>query len=86
MLKILAKTLENEKILKTATITFDESQVTFYELTKALCEKLDEPTPVILTKHVLDLKKFNICFFKAEDFVESVHFDKLVFQHLVEKR
>ena len=59
MLKILAKTMKLEKIIKSVTMEFDEYEVTFYEITKSLCEKLDEPTPVpLLTKHVLDFKRF----------------------------
>lgn len=85
MLKILAKTMKLEKIIKSVTMEFDEYEVTFYEITKSLCEKLDEPTPVLLTKHVLDFKRFNFCTFKAEDFVENIHFDKMIFRHIIDK-
>lgn len=85
MLKILAKTIKVEKIIKSITMEFDENEVTFYDLTKALCQKLDESTPILLTKHVLDFKRFNFCTFKTEDFVENVNFDKMIFRHIIDK-
>ncbi len=42
---------------------------------------MDIPTPVILKHHIRGFHSFNITTFKAEDFVESVDFDKFVLEN-----
>ncbi|MDO5112478.1 MAG: hypothetical protein Q4E65_09245 [Clostridia bacterium] len=42
----------------------------------ALCEALDLSRPVILKKHLHDIRKFSRTSFKPDDFMESVHFDR----------
>lgn len=84
MLKIWSRICVGEKIKKDCICEFDESQITFYEMMKEIAYKLDIPTPVILNKHVLDLKRFNISSFVKSDFVESVNFTKLVIETVKE--
>ena len=44
------------------------------------CNSLDEPTPIILNKHLAHLNEFNSTAFKPVDFVEHVDFDKMVIE------
>lgn len=46
-----------------------------------ICHEMDIPTPIVLKAHAFNYKNFNIATFKAEDFVESVSFDKLVLEN-----
>ena len=42
----------------------------------SICEKLDNPTPIILVKHIKNFILFNSTFFSPDEFVESYHYDK----------
>ena len=46
-----------------------------------VCQKIDEPAPVILTKHFSHFSNFNITEFKKSDFVESVSFDEMIIEN-----
>ncbi len=80
MLKIWCRITSKEKIIKQNIVQFDEREVTFYQIVKTICESLDIPTPVILMKHLYDLKKFGISHFGKGDFVEKIDFDKLLLE------
>jgi len=84
-LKIWSRTIKKEKLKTQSVLEFDEREVTFYDIVKGVCESLDIPTPVILTKHLYDLKKFGVSIFKKDDFVESVSFDKLTLEIVKER-
>lgn len=84
MIKVWGKTIKNEKIAKSIVVSVQPSQCTFFEMIKQVCEGLDIPTPVILKKHVQDFNKFSMTLFKATDFVENIHFDRLIIQYLPE--
>ena len=51
-----------------------------------LCQDLDLCRPVILRKHVNDLKQFSRVVFKPADFIESVDFDEFEIEVLTEKK
>ena len=51
-----------------------------------LCQDLDLCRPVILRKHVNDLKQFSRVVFKPADFIESVDFDEFEIEVLSEKK
>ena len=53
---------------------------------QAVCEVLDLPRPVILSKHENELLQFNRTRFTADDFMEPIAFDALEIEHLVEKK
>lgn len=82
MIKIWGKILTDDKVMKSVTIEVDTKKSTFFDMLKTMTSKLNIPTPVLLEKHVNDFNVFNICFFKPDDFIEIVHFDKLVLQYL----
>lgn len=84
-MKIWGKLIKGEKTVKSATVEVDEYESTFFQMTKAVCESLKCGTPVIVTKHVLDFKKFNFCAFKKDDFVENIDFDRFIMQNITNK-
>lgn len=43
----------------------------------ALCKPLDVARPLILQKHEEELRRFSRAVFKADDFLESICFDRL---------
>jgi len=80
MIKIWGKLIKKEHILKSATINVDTSSTSFFDMLKSLCEKLNISTPVLLDKHVYDFNKFHMCYFKADDFIEDVLFDRFTLE------
>lgn len=82
MLKIWAKIIKNDKIINTTVVEFDTNRISFFELVKSVCEKLDLATPVLLNKHYEDLRKFNLCTFTKNDFIEKINFDRLLIEKI----
>ena len=82
MIKMFAKTIENNRIKKTYKCYFEEEfQIDhFFDYVKAICEHFDSPTPVILTKHIRDYIIFGTVTFTTDDFIEKVFYDKLVIE------
>ena len=83
MVRIWAKVLKNNKIVKSFVYerleTIDYSL--FFDYTRDICEALDIPTPVLIKTHLFNYAKYNNVRFTKADFVESVDFDKLVFEN-----
>lgn len=80
MIKIWGKIINQDRIMKHKTIEIDEKKSSFFDMLKEMCQTLNIPTPVLLDKHVYDFNLFHVCFFKPEDFVEEVKFEKLSIQ------
>lgn len=80
MVKIWGKVIKNERIVKNCVLEIDESNTSFFDMLKNMCEKLNIPTPVLLDKHVYDFNVFNMSTFKPDDFIESVKFNRLTLQ------
>lgn len=53
---------------------------------QALCDPLDLPRPVILSKHLRDMGEFRHTRFRADDFIEDVPFDSFEVEELIEKK
>ena len=82
MRKINAKLLTNNKI-KADIIYYLEENFNIknlFEYLQGICGELDIPVPLILTKHVKHLVRFNSVTFLPEDFVESFNYDKLIIE------
>ncbi len=83
MFKIWAKTQTGDKIISDYMYIngdkYDEREFAAYLM--EICHEMDIPTPVILKHHIRGFHSFNITTFKAEDFVESVDFDKFVLEN-----
>ncbi len=82
MVRIWAKTTLDEKIQQSIIYENEENFTpeNFGLYLEDICLKLDIPTPVYLTKHIRHYINFNNTFFRPEDFVESVDFDKLILE------
>lgn len=85
-MKLWIKLIKNEKITK--SILYD---VKVFDVKKLLdyltdiCYTLDIPRPIVIEKHYRDFLKFNHTFFKKDDFVENVDFDKLWIEIAISK-
>ena len=58
----------------------------FEQMVQQLCEPLDLPRPVILSKHLRDMGSFRRARFLPGDFMEDVTFDSFEVEELVEKK
>jgi len=88
MIKIWGKTLKKEKIILSHTVEL-------YEVTDMedlldgvydICIKFDMPRPIVLNKHLNDIKKFLTVRFLPDDFIEKVDFDKFEINIFIEKK
>ena len=79
-MRIWAKVLQDHKIMRETVREFATARPSDMEgwsvLLHELCQDLDLCRPVILRKHVNDLKQFSRVVFKAADFIESIDFDE----------
>jgi len=87
MIKIWAKCETNHKLGRNIIYTsLDKyNPDTLFTHISALCHELDIPTPVILKSHIMNFDLYNTVTFKKRDFVESIDFDALVLEHVIEK-
>lgn len=51
-----------------------------------VCEHFDLTKPIILQKHISEIKQFNRTVFYADDFIEAVDFDTLEIEIIVIKK
>ena len=80
MIKIWAKVMKNNKIVKHTTFFNNAEKMDwslFFDYVSQICHSLDIPTPIILKTHIFNYAKFNFVRFKKDDFIESVDFDNL---------
>ena len=84
MVKIWAKLIVGEKIVKQFVYEKDEQLVysRFFIYLSDICAELDIPTPTFVKTHIFNLAKFRNVRFTANDFVESIDFDKLVLEDI----
>ena len=83
MIRIWAKVLKNDKIIKQCVFERDGEMdySEFFDYAMEICASLDVPTPVLVKTHLFNYAKYNHVRFKPTDFVEKVDFDKLVFEN-----
>ncbi len=78
-MKIWIRTIDGEKIKKDLVYAPERFNLdAMHEYLEDICNTLDEPTPIILKKHLSHLDEFNNTVFKPIDFVEQVNFDKMI--------
>ena len=84
MVKIWAKVMKKDKILKQMVFEKDESidYSHFFDYLSEICFTLDIATPVLIKNHLFDYAKYNVVKFTKSDFVETISFDKLVLENL----
>lgn len=84
MLKLWAKIIFDGKIKKSTVIKVFSSYARddFFDILHELCYKLDIPTPLLHSTHFERFEDFKQMRFAPGDFVEEVHFDKLVIEDI----
>lgn len=79
-----------DKIMRDAVIDLGYMKKTdaidYSAVIHALCLELDLARPVILKKHVNDLRRFSSAVFKSEDFMEHIDFDQFHIQLYFDKK
>ena len=89
-MKVWAKVLTDHRIMNETVREFSSARPSDMEgwsvLLHELCQDLDLCRPVILKKHVNDLKQFSRVVFKPADFIESVDFDEFEIEVIPEKK
>ena len=82
MIRFWAKTFKDDKLVK--SVIFEDfvlfNRKNFEKSVAKLCESIDEPCPVLLSKHFGHFSEFNITSFSKNDFIENVNFDKMVIE------
>lgn len=84
MIRIWAKIIKKGKIIKQWVLEKNESMdySVFFDYLREICENLDIPTPVLIKQHLFNYAKYNSVKFTADDFMESISFDRLVLENL----
>ncbi len=84
MIRIWAKIIKKGKIIKQWVLEKGESMdySVFFDYLREICENLDIPTPVLIKQHLFNYAKYNSVKFTADDFMESISFDRLVLENL----
>ncbi|MBQ7236199.1 MAG: hypothetical protein IKB30_04115 [Clostridia bacterium] len=84
MIRIWAKVVKNNKIKKQYVLEKSENMdySMFFEYLREICENLDIATPVLIKTHLFNYAKYNVVRFSADDFMESIDFDKLVLENI----
>ena len=89
-MKIWAKIIKNHKITEEAVREFAFARPSDAEgwrpVVVALCKPLDLSCPVLLNKHVAELKRFSRTVFTQADFIESISFDRFEVEIFPEKK
>lgn len=85
-MKIWIKYMQNDKMVK--NIIHDiggpfESDK-FVDYLNTACSDIDEPTPVVVSKHINHFLQFNTTHFNPDDFVEEVKFDTMIVEAIPE--
>lgn len=83
MVRIWAKVEKDNRIVSQCVYEnfspLDYSQFNNYLM--EICQTLDIATPVLIKTHIFNYAKYNVVKFVADDFVESINFDKLVLEN-----
>lgn len=82
MIRIWAKIMNNDKIIKDYMYTTDNLlPENFHSFMVDICYHLDIPTPMVLSSHTNNFLLFNNTKFTKQDFVEKIYFEKLVIEN-----
>ena len=88
MIKIWGKTLKKNKIILNHTVeimdSFSEDVV--LDGIYSICTEFDMPRPIVLKKHLRDIREFLFVKFLPDDFIEKVYFDKFEVEIFIEKK
>ena len=87
-MKLWATTVDGEKISRSLVFEYDNitNEDEFVAVLQQVCGQMDIPTPVVTYVNFNHYVMFNNTRFKPRDFVESVDFDHLVVENVVERK
>lgn len=87
-MKLWATTVNGEKITRSLVYEYEHigNEDEFVSVLQKVCDKLDIPTPVVTYINFNHYVMFNNTRFKPRDFVESVDFDHLTIESVVERK
>lgn len=87
-MKLWATTVNEEKITRSLVYEYEHigNEDEFVSVLQEVCDKLDIPTPVVTYINFNHYVMFNNTRFKPRDFVESVDFDHLTIESVVERK
>ncbi len=87
-MKLWATTVNGEKITRSLVYEYEHigNEDEFVSVLQEVCDKLDIPTPVVTYINFNNYVMFNNTRFKPRDFVESVDFDHLTIESVVERK
>ncbi|MDR3021997.1 MAG: hypothetical protein LBU60_04930 [Clostridiales bacterium] len=87
MVKIWAKLIKEQRIIKSEIVEIDDyyHSSKLFEYVVLVCYQLDIPTPAIIKSHKFNFTNFNLTKFRPSDFLEYVDFDMLTIEHIVDK-
>ncbi|MBR6765182.1 MAG: hypothetical protein IKM06_01730 [Clostridia bacterium] len=80
MLKFWLRIYKDNRLVNDAICDADENKtarVILEESLKECCYQLDIPNPMIMKKHINDIKTYSLTRFLPDDFPESVDFDRV---------
>jgi hypothetical protein len=52
----------------------------------SICVEFDMPRPIVLNKHLRDIREFLVVKFLPDDFIEKVYFEKFEVEIFIEKK
>ena len=87
-MKLWATTVSGEKITRSLVYEYDSisNEDEFVSVLQQVCEQMDVPTPVVTYINFNHYVMFNNTRFKPRDFVESVDFDHMTIENVVERK
>lgn len=83
MLNVWAKIIIDHKVKQSVVVAIDTEN--FYDGITQICSELKIPTPVITQSQIDHFLEFNLLKLKERDFIESIPFDILEFNAIIEK-
>lgn len=83
MLKVWAKIVIDHKVKTSTVVALDPAD--FYNGIVAIATALKIPTPIITQSQIDNFLEFNILKLKQRDFLETIPFDSLELNTIVEK-
>ncbi|MDR2091259.1 MAG: hypothetical protein LBP62_06425 [Clostridiales bacterium] len=83
-MKLWVKLITGEKVKRGIVRVVREDFDGLTEDLRGICNELDIPTPMLLKSRYEQLMNFNMLRFKADDFIESIRFDIMYLENIVE--
>lgn len=83
MLKVWAKIIIDHKVKRSVVVSIDTDN--FFDGITQIAHELKIPTPVITQSQIDNFLAFNLLKLKQRDFIESIPFDILEFNAIIEK-